>query len=183
MTETTTTTTTTQVQITPAEAASRLAALHDSYEAAAAALSAAKESLDQAAIAAAEATLDDLRGQVRELVGVITDREITDERCHTLVVAAAAGATPADLKAIAEATRASRGAYIWVPCHRFENLSRGRGWARLGSGKEAVWGERHNGGYRLRQEGRWVVGGHDGFQRKGETTYIVRRVAGVWIAS
>jgi hypothetical protein len=70
-----------------------------------------------------------------------------------------------------------------VPCHRFENLSRGRGWARLGSGKEAVWGERSNGGYRLRQEGRWVVGGHDGFSRKGETIWTVRRVAGVWIAS
>jgi hypothetical protein len=178
-----TTTTTTQVQITPAEAASRLAAIHDSYEAAAAALAAAKESLDQAAIAAAEATLNALRGQVRELVGVITDREISDERCHTLVVAAAAGATPADLKAIAEATRASRGAYIWVPCHRYESLSRGRGWARLGSGKDVVWGERSNGGYRLRQEGRWSVGGHDGFQRKGETTWTVRRVAGVWIAS
>jgi hypothetical protein len=181
MTETTTTTT--QVQITPAEAAARLAALHDSYEVAAAALSAAKESLDQTAIAAAQATLDAHRGQVRELVGVITGREITDERCHTLVVAAAAGATPADLKAVAEATRASRGAYIWVPCHRYEGLSRGRGWARLGSGKDVVWGERSNGGYRLRQEGRWVVGGHDGFQRKGETTWTVRRVAGVWIAS
>jgi N-formylglutamate amidohydrolase len=177
------TTTTTQVQITPAEAASRLAALHDSYEAAVSQMTAAKESLDQAAIAAAEATLDGLRGQVRELVAVITSREITDERCHTLVVAAAAGATPADLKAVAEATRASRGAYIWVPCHRYEGLSRGRGWARLGSGKDVVWGERANGGYRLRQEGRWTVGGHDGFSRKGETVWNVRRVAGVWIAS
>jgi hypothetical protein len=178
-----TTATTTQVQISPAEVASRLAALHDSYEAATASLSSAKDSLDQAAIAAAQATLDAFCGQVRELVAVITSREITDERCHTLVVAAAAGATPADLKAVAEATRASRGAYIWVPCHRYEGLSRGRGWARLGSGKDVVWGERANGGYRLRQEGRWTVGGHDGFQRKGETVWNVRRVAGVWIAS
>jgi N-formylglutamate amidohydrolase len=182
MTETTTTTT--QVQITPTEAASRLAALHDAYEAAVSQMTAAKDSLDQAAIAAAQAALDGLRGQVRELVGVIAaGREINDERCHTLVVAAAAGATPADLKTIAEAKRASRGAYIWVPRHRYEGLRRGRGWARLGSGMDAVWGERVDGGYRLRQEGRWIVGGYDGIARKVEIVWNVRRVAGVWIAS
>jgi hypothetical protein len=73
--------------------------------------------------------------------------------------------------------------WVTVPAHRYESLSRGRGWARLGRGKSAVWGEGVDEGYRLRSEGKWIIGGHDGFSRKGEDVWDVRRVAGIWVAN
>jgi hypothetical protein len=53
----------------------------------------------------------------------------------------------------------------------------------LGRGKSAVWGEGVDEGYRLRSEGKWIIGGHDGFSRKGEDVWDVRRVAGIWVAN
>jgi hypothetical protein len=46
-----------------------------------------------------------------------------------------------------------------------------------------VWGEGVDEGYRLRSEGKWIIGGHDGFSRKGEDVWDVRRVAGIWVAN
>jgi hypothetical protein len=170
-------------KITPADAAAALAGLLTQYEAANAARRAAKQSLDQRAVEAANADLGQIRAKVREMMQIITPEELSDARCYNLVLAASRGATPLDLRDIAEATRTSTGDGIIVPAHRYESLSRGRGWARLGKGKDAVWGDREPDGYRLRKEGRWIVFGSDGFNRKGETIWDVRRVAGVWIAS
>lgn len=78
-------------------------------------------------------------------------------------------------RAISDALRCARGATIVLPAHRFENLSRGRGWARKGRGNSAEWGEREENGYRV-GPGRWTVGGNDGFSRKKEDVWTVRHV-------
>jgi hypothetical protein len=182
-TTTTTTTTTPATPVTPVEAAAAIAAMLAEYDTAIAAKKAAEQNLDQAGLEAAEADLAQIRGRVRSMMACITTEKIGDGRCRALILAASRGATPQDLRAIAEAVRVSTGDGVTVPMHHYETLSRGRGWARLGRGEKAVWGERTEGGYRLRQEGRWVVGGHDGFSRRGETIWDVRRVVDIWIAN
>jgi hypothetical protein len=168
---------------TPVEAASAIAALLPAYDAAAVRKKAAEQNLDQAAVEAASTELAQIRDRVRELMACITAEQIGDGRCRALLLAASRGATPQDLRDIAEAVRVSTGDGVTVPHHHYETLSRGRGWARLGRGERAVWGERVEGGYRLRLAGRWVIGGHDGFSRRGETTWDVAVVAGIWIAN
>jgi hypothetical protein len=168
---------------TPVEAAAAIAALLPEYDLAAVQKKAAEKVLDQAAVEEASSVLARIRDEVRRLMQVITAEQIGDGRCRALLLAASRGATPQDLKAIAEAVRVSTGDGIVVPAHRYELLSRGRGWARLGRGDNAVWGERTDDGYRLRVTGKWVIGGHDGFSRRGEDVWDVRCVAGVWIAN
>jgi hypothetical protein len=153
------------------------------YDEAAARKKAAEQNLDQAAVNAAEADLAQIRDRVRSLMACISAEQLSDARCRTLMLAAGRGATPLDLRAIAEATRVSTGDGIIVPAHHYEGLSRGRGWARHGRGDHAVWGERVEGGYRLRLAGRWIIGGHDGFTRRGEDVWDVRCVAGIWLAN
>jgi hypothetical protein len=111
----------------------------------------------------------------RELVLVqMRAREIYDEdrlreaivRLATLGRAIELGADDATLIALRDATRVARKDTIVVPAHRYEGLSRGRGWARLGRGGDVRWGERVDGGYRV-GPGRWSVGSTDGFFRKG----------------
>lgn len=98
------------------------------------------------------------------------------KRLERLVEAIELGASDAALEALCDAARTSRTTEITLPAHRYEGLSRGRGWARKGRGDSAVWGERVDGGYRV-GPGRWVVGGSDGFSRKGETVWEVKHVA------
>jgi hypothetical protein len=64
---------------------------------------------------------------------------------------------------------------IVLPSHPYENLSRGRGWARQGRGDRAVFADRVDGGYEC-GEGRWSVGATDGFSRKGSTEWTVSHV-------
>jgi hypothetical protein len=64
---------------------------------------------------------------------------------------------------------------IVIPAHRYENLSRGRGWARKGKGDNVTWGERVDGGYEC-DKGRWVIGASDGFSRKDSVTWDVSHV-------
>jgi len=85
------------------------------------------------------------------------------------------GASDATLKALAEAYRTGMGPTIILPAHKYENLSRGKGWCRKGRGDSATWGEREAKGYRV-GPGRWTVGGNDGFSRKGETLWDVEHV-------
>jgi hypothetical protein len=183
-TTTATTTATPATPATPVEAVAAIAALMPTYDEAISRKKAAEQALNQAGVEAAEAELNRLRGRVRELMACITAEQLSDARCRTLMLAADRGATPLDMKAIAEAVRVSTtGDGITVPMHHSETLSRGRGWARLGRGENVVWGERVEGGYRLRAEGKWIIGGHDGFSRRDETVWDVRVVAGIWIAN
>jgi hypothetical protein len=172
-------------KITPTEAAAAIAGLLPQYEAGLAARHAAEQALDQRAVEAANADLSQICAKVREMMQIITPEELSDGRCYTLVLAASRGATPRGLRDIAEALVVSREDGITVPAHRYESMFRGRGWARLekGDGDGEVWAERVAGGYRLRKEGRWIIGGSNGLTHEGETTWDVRRVAGMWIAS
>jgi hypothetical protein len=100
---------------------------------------------------------------------------IAPKRAERLARAIELGASHDVIMAICDAGRTSTTDTIILPAHRFENLSRGRGWARKGRGDSAVWGERADGGYRV-SPGKWVVGGNDGFSRKGEDAWTVTHI-------
>lgn len=108
-------------------------------------------------------------------VAIERSEPMNEKRWESLRLATEAGADVDILLEIASARRVSRKATIVLPAHRFEGLSRGRGWARLGRGNNVTWGEREDGGYRV-GPGRWTVGGNDGFSRKGEDTWTVRNL-------
>jgi hypothetical protein len=100
---------------------------------------------------------------------------LSDGRSNTVKIAHDAGVDDATLKSIAEAVRVKWGEKMVLPVNRLELCSRGRGWARLGKGDKAQWGERVDGGYEV-GPGRWTVGGNDGFTRKKEDVYDVKHV-------
>jgi hypothetical protein len=100
---------------------------------------------------------------------------LSDRRSNTVQIAHDAGVDDATLESIAEATRVGWGETIVLPVNRLELCSRGRGWARLGKGDKAQWGERVDGGYEV-GPGRWTVGGNDGFTRKKEDVYVVKHI-------
>lgn len=99
---------------------------------------------------------------------------ISESRLQSLTIAHP-HVSDGDFARISNAMRVSRKDTIVLPAHRFELLSRGRGWARKGRGDSAQWGERVDNGYRV-GAGRWTVGGNDGFSRKGEDTWTVEHV-------
>lgn len=101
--------------------------------------------------------------------------DIPETRYKTLHLAIAAGASDAVLTQLCKAARVSRKATIILPAHRFENLSRGRGWARQGTGDNVLWGEKVEGGYRC-GPGKWSIGATDGFQRKDSTEWRVSNI-------
>jgi hypothetical protein len=78
-------------------------------------------------------------------------------------------------KEIAVATKVSKGSEIVLPAHKYEGLSRGRGWARKGRGVTAVWGERASGGYQV-GPGDWEISSTDGFNRKGSNKWTVKNI-------
>lgn len=100
---------------------------------------------------------------------------VSDARRDTLARGIALGAAEGTLAALRDAGRVSRGNAIVLPAHRLEGLSRGKGWARKGRGNNVEWGDKTEGGYRV-GPGHWVVGGNDGFSRKGETTWDVEHI-------
>lgn len=106
---------------------------------------------------------------------IVAGKDVTESRKETLAIAADNGATTEQLIVLRDAVRVSRKDTIILPAHRYENLSRGRGWARKGSRDNAVWGDREEGGYRV-DAGNWTVGGNDGFSRKDETKWTVKNI-------
>lgn len=109
------------------------------------------------------------------LESICEGHDVSDTRKETIGKAIALGADEAALIALREAVRVYRGPTIVLPPHRFALLSRGRGYARLGKGKDVVWGDRVDSGYQV-GPGRWLVGGNDGFKRKGETSWVVEHL-------
>lgn len=101
--------------------------------------------------------------------------DLTENRYASVRYAAERDVDDETLVALCEAIRLFRKDRAVLPAHRYENLSRGRGWARKGRGDDAEWGDRTDNGYRV-GPGRWIVGSNDGFSRKGETTWNVRHV-------
>lgn len=98
----------------------------------------------------------------------------TEKRLESLTIAHPL-VDDATFAALVTAMNVARKDTVTLPVQRFENLSRGRGWARKGRGDSAVWGERTEKGYRV-GPGRWTVGGQDGFSRKGEVAWTVKHV-------
>ena len=101
--------------------------------------------------------------------------DVNDARRETLLVAIALGANDKILVAIRDAARVSRKDTIVLPPGRFEHLSRGKGWARLGQGNNVTWGERDEKGYRV-GPGKWTVGSNDGFNRKDSVSWNVEHI-------
>lgn len=101
--------------------------------------------------------------------------EISASRLETLTLAHPL-VDDATFARLGNAMRVARRDTIILPAHRYESLSRGRGWARKGRGHSAQWGERTDKGYRV-GPGRWTVGGSDGYSRKGEDTWTVEHVS------
>jgi hypothetical protein len=161
-----------------------IAEFADRIQAANAARKAAREQLDTAAESTATADRDAALAEAIVAIRALTGTtDISPTRAAVVVRAAAAGATPLQLKRIADACRTSEQASgILLPAGRYEGLSRGRGWARRGTGSDVEWGTREDGGYRVATEGTWTIGSTDGFSRKDATQWKVSRVAGVWIA-
>lgn len=104
----------------------------------------------------------------------ITDIPESGGRFETLSIAHEI-VDDATFKRIGDASRCARKPTVVIPRHRFEGLSRGRGWARKGRGNNVEWGEREENGYRV-GPGKWTVGGNDGFSRKGENIWTVEHV-------
>lgn len=96
-------------------------------------------------------------------------------RRESLQIAHERGVDDATFARLCEANLVARKATVKLPLHRLEGMSRGKGWCRQGQGSSAVWGERDGAGYRV-GPGRWVVGGHDGFSRKGHTDWRVEHL-------
>ena len=109
------------------------------------------------------------------LTALVQGRDVSEARLGRLREALALGATESVLMTLRDATRLSRSTEIVLPAHRYEGLSRGRGWCRQGRGDSAVWGERVGDGYRV-GPGRWTVGATDGFRRKDSTDWVVRHI-------
>ena len=107
---------------------------------------------------------------------LIDGHEVSDARRERLTIAIAAGATDEALIALRDAERTSMTDTITLSSHRYEHLSRGRGWCRQGRGADVRWGERTDGGdYRV-GPGRWSVGATDGFDRKAAVDWRVTHV-------
>ena len=102
-------------------------------------------------------------------------RPTSDKRMESLALATGL-VDDATFAKIAGSVRVRRNSEtIVLPPHRYETLSRGRGWARQGKGDEAVFAERVEGGY-VCGKGRWSVGATDGFRRKGANEWTVSNV-------
>jgi len=171
-------------EVTPTEAAALLAGLSGRLESATAKELAAKEAIDESGIAEASEELAAIANVAIGHTAAITPESISGPRAKTLIRAAAAGLSPAQLKRIAEAVRVHKKENgMTLPKGKYENLSRGKGWCRQGTGANAVWGDRVDGGYLVREAGRWDVGSSDGFSRKDSVRWDVQEVAIYLIAS
>ena len=108
------------------------------------------------------------------------NRTNPQRRAGILAIAAANGASIADLARIAAAPYASIGDTVAVAT-RFGHLSRGKAWARQGKGSKVTWAKKSGGTVYL-TPGIWTVGSDDGFGRKEASEWTVSLVAGVLIA-
>jgi hypothetical protein len=108
------------------------------------------------------------------LAEILTGCEpLTDTRIETLIRAIELDACRETLFALRDAVRVSRKATILLPQHRFEGLSRGRGWCRRIGSEPTEWGVRFGDQYRVETAGCWSVGATDGFSRKGAHEWTV----------
>jgi hypothetical protein len=121
-------------------------------------------------------TLSNFGQAISDAVEFAARHDVSDARRPLLARAIEWEADLATLEILASALRVSSGSTITLPAHRYEMLSRGRGWARKGQGQSASWGNRTDRGYEV-TPGRWVVGATDGFSRKASDAWVVKSVS------
>ena len=168
---------------TPAEAVKLLAAMEQEYSSALTAKENAEKDLGD--VAAAKAAIDEIRSRAVAIAAAMTPEKVSPMRAGRLIFAASSGLRSAEVKKIAEANRTSAkdANGIVLPAGRFQNLSRGKGWCRLGSGNSVRWADRTDGGYLADTAGNWTVGSSDGFSRKDSVSWKVEQVGPFWIAN
>jgi hypothetical protein len=169
--------------MSPKDAIIALSAMKAEYDAALDAKKIAERGSDTTA---ATVAIEGIRARAIQIAVAITSETITPLRAGRLIFCAAAGLSPSDIKKIAEANRTSAldAIGIILPAGRLENLSRGKGWCRLGSGSNVTWADRAEcGGYMVSTPGKWTVGSTDGFSRKDQTSWDVRKIGPFWIAN
>ena len=73
---------------------------------------------------------------------------------------------------------------VILPFGRFDRLSRGKGWARLGSADFVQWADKTSEGWEVSEPGTWIVGSSDGFRRSERVEYqVIRTEDGLAIRS
>lgn len=117
----------------------------------------------------------DIGARETVLANLIVGKNVSASREITLNLAIELGADQATLETLRDGTQISRGPTAVLSAHRYEGLSRGRGWCRMGRGDNAKWGERTDNGYRV-GPGKWIVGATDGFSRKGSIDWTVKNI-------
>lgn len=133
--------------------------------------------IEECAAAAVGAHLSALENEpkVSTIDPICAGHDVNDVRRESLLMAIALGAPEKILITLRDAARVSRKNTIILPPGRFERLSRGKGWARLGKGNSVTWGERDDEGY-LVGPGKWTVGSNDGFNRKDSVSWDVKHI-------
>lgn len=109
------------------------------------------------------------------LLALCEGHDVSDTRRESLARALELGADKKTVERIRDAARLARKTTIVIPSGRYDHLSRGKGWARMGRGASVTWGERVDGGYRV-GPGKWTVGSDDGFRRKSKLDWVVSHV-------
>lgn len=106
---------------------------------------------------------------------ICAGKDVSEMRRATLARAIELGAETATLATIRDAVRVNRFAHMHLPQHRLALKSRGKGWCRKGRGDNAEWADLESSGYRV-SPGKWIVGGADGYDRKGQDEWVVKHV-------
>jgi hypothetical protein len=175
--------TTTTIALSPKAARAALAAAAPHLAAALLEAAEAEEDLDDDAEASAVAAIEALIGSLSEASQTIAGQPVSAIRTRTMIKAAATDLSLGDLRRIGQAERVNRGGTIVLPPGRYENLSRGKGWCRLGSGRTVQWASRAaDGGWRV-GPGCWTVGSTDGLSRKSQVKWTVRQIGDWTVAS
>jgi hypothetical protein len=119
--------------------------------------------------------IDDGKG--RNLDDIIKGITVKDRRREFLLRAMELGATDDAIRTLAKSKKIFARPNGNLSPLRYESLSRGRGWCRLGKGDNVVWAQKGDDGrYIIDMEGRWSLGATDGFSRKETEEWVAKRV-------
>lgn len=144
----------------------------------------AKEDCDDDLVETIKASRVTLLDSVNELFVAIMGQPLHERsalRRAGLCRFAAAGHKVAEIRKYGDAVRIGSVEGITLPAGRYGNLSRGKSWCRKGSGANAVWAN-NDGGHRVAEAGKWIVGSSDGFARKEQTQWDVFVACGIYCA-
>jgi hypothetical protein len=113
---------------------------------------------------------------VAERVARLSLTDISEKRMGRLEVAHASSVSDETFTRLANASRVGSTDGIILPGGRYHHCSRAKGWARLGRGDSAQWGESRPGGWRVTLTGQWTVQSSDGFSRNEKDSFLVEKI-------